>query len=82
MLELDIDVITLGNHVIASPCIYKAFEAGAPIIRPLNIPGIPGSGHIVIVKNDLKFLIINAIGYKYLNNCYDNYYYGFRAIYE
>ena len=74
ILDLGVDVITLGNHVIASPCIKNAMQNGAPVIRPLNIPNIPGKGHIVIEKNDLKFLVINAIGHRYmsLNYAYNN----------
>lgn len=72
ILKLGVDVITLGNHVVYTPCIRQAIENNAPIIRPMNIPNIAGSGSIVVQKNGLKFLIINAICNFNMDVAYNN----------
>ena len=74
ILDLGVDVITLGNHVVLTPCISDAMANQAPIIRPMNIPNISGSGHIVIEKEELKFLVLNAICNNDMPANYDNVY--------
>lgn len=60
--QLNIDVITMGNHTWGKKDIFK-FINNSNIIRPANYSkGVPGYGYKIIEKNDKKIAVINLIG--------------------
>ncbi len=61
--DLNIDVMTLGNHTWAKKEIFNIFEEKENIIRPANYSNdVPGYGYIIRKVNDKKILVINLIG--------------------
>ncbi len=63
LMELDIDVITMGNHVWDNAEIFKVFDCCDSVIRPANLqPGLPGRGSVLVEKNGIKVGIINLLG--------------------
>ena len=60
--ELNIDVITMGNHTWGKKDIFT-FIDNPKIIRPANYSsGVPGHGYTIINKNGKKVAVINLIG--------------------
>lgn len=63
LLELDIDVITMGNHVWDNAEIFKVFDCCDSVIRPANLQsGVPGKGSVLKEKNGVKVGIVNLLG--------------------
>lgn len=63
LLDMGIDVVTLGNHTWAKKEIFDFIYEAERMIRPANYPeGTPGNGYIVIEKNGIKFGIVNLCG--------------------
>ena len=63
ILDLGVDVITLGNHAFRHRDIYPVLDSDAPIIRPANYPkGDPGRGHIVVERDGARLAVVNMSG--------------------
>ncbi len=63
LLELDIDVLTMGNHVWDNSEIFKVFDCCDCIVRPANLqPGLPGIGSLLKEKNGIKVGVVNLLG--------------------
>lgn len=63
LMELDVDVITMGNHVWDNAEIFKVFDCCDDVIRPANLqPSVPGKGSLVKEKNGVKVGVINLLG--------------------
>lgn len=62
LCNLDIDVITMGNHTWGKMDIFS-FINNPNIIRPANYSkGVPGHGYTIVNKNGKKICVINLIG--------------------
>ncbi len=63
LMDMDIDVITMGNHVWDNSEIFKVFDCCDSVIRPANLqPGVPGKGSVLVEKNGVKVGVINLLG--------------------
>ena len=64
LLGYGIDVMTGGNHSWDKKEVFELYEAGAPLIRPINYPkSSPGKGLIEVKVLDNRVAIINAMGH-------------------
>ena len=62
MLELNVDVVTMGNHTWGKKEIFNFIE-DKQIIRPANYPSNnPGKGYRIFECNNKKIAVINLIG--------------------
>lgn len=60
--DLEIDVMTLGNHTFSKMDIYRVLGEKR-LLRPVNYPkGVPGKGYKVYEKNGLKIAVISLLG--------------------
>jgi len=67
LLNLDVDVITLGNHAYRHRDVYEYLDREPRIIRPANFPkGSPGRGHTVVESNGTRLGVINLSGQLFL----------------
>jgi len=64
LLALEIDVLTMGNHVWDNKDIFNFIEDEVRLIRPINYPPhCPGQGcHIFTAGINQKVAVINAMG--------------------
>ncbi|MDW7675253.1 MAG: TIGR00282 family metallophosphoesterase [Bacillota bacterium] len=70
LLEVGIDVVTMGNHVWDKKEIMSFISAADKLVRPANYPvGTPGQGYkIVTAKSGEKLGVINLSGRVFLSN--------------
>ena len=62
ILDMNVDVITMGNHTWGKKDIFK-FIDNPKIIRPANyVKGVVGKGFNIYNKNNKKIAVINLIG--------------------
>ncbi len=62
------DACTAGNHTWDRSEMVQDIDLMNKLVRPVNLPdGIPGSGYLITQKNDVKILIINALGRIFMN---------------
>lgn len=62
MLELNVDVVTMGNHTWGKKEIFS-FIDDRQIVRPANYPNNnPGKGYRIFECNNKKIAVINLIG--------------------
>ena len=62
LCNLNIDVITMGNHTWGKKDIFT-FIDNPKIIRPANYSeGVPGKGYTIVEKDGKKVAVINLIG--------------------
>ncbi|MFH1361435.1 MAG: TIGR00282 family metallophosphoesterase [bacterium] len=63
LLELGIDVITMGNHVWDKKDLINNIDKLPMVVRPANYPpGTPGQDHLIIEKAGVKIAILNLSG--------------------
>ena len=63
LMDIGIDVITMGNHTFGKKDIFKIFENESSVIRPINYPeGTPGKGSVIINRCGKRIGVINAMG--------------------
>ena len=63
LMDLGVDVITMGNHTFGRKDIYKIFENENNIIRPINYPeSTAGKGSVIINRLGKRIGVINAMG--------------------
>jgi len=63
LMDIGVDVVTMGNHTFGRKDIFKIFENEYNIIRPINYPeGTPGKGSVIIERCGKKIAVINAMG--------------------
>ncbi len=63
LIDMGVDVITMGNHTFGRKDILKIFENEYNIIRPINYPeGNPGKGSVIVDRCGKKIAVINAMG--------------------
>jgi metallophosphoesterase (TIGR00282 family) len=77
LLDLGIDLLTLGNHAWQKRDVYGFLDANTKIIRPLNMPpGVPGRGYAILDVGGQPLAVVNLCGRIFLGE-YDD---PFRAI--
>ena len=70
ILNSGVDIITLGNHTWGNEEIYEFIEEPR-IIRPANASrGRPGKGYTIYEKDNIKILVINLIGRRFMEGVY------------
>ena len=63
LMDIGVDVVTMGNHTFGRKDILKIFENEHNIIRPINYPeGTPGAGSVIVNRCAKKIGVINALG--------------------
>lgn len=63
LINMGVDVITMGNHTFGRKDIFKIFENETSVIRPLNYPeGTAGNGSVIIQRCSKRIGVINAMG--------------------
>ena len=63
LMDIGVDVITMGNHTFGRKDIYKIFENEKSVIRPINYPkNTAGCGSVVVKRNGKRIGVINAMG--------------------
>ncbi|MGL5042656.1 MAG: TIGR00282 family metallophosphoesterase [Culicoidibacterales bacterium] len=63
MMQLPIDVITMGNHIFGQSEIFDFLDEKEPLIRPENgHPNWPGKGYFIYEHNNKKIAVINLLG--------------------
>lgn len=63
LLDMGIDVVTLGNHYAARKEIFDYIDRYENILRPYNLhSSIPGVGTSVYKVNDIKIRVTNLMG--------------------
>ena len=61
--ELEVDVVTLGNHTYHHRDVYPFLDRDERIIRPANYPkGNPGRGSTVVEKGGRRLAVVNLLG--------------------
>ncbi len=72
MLEMGVDVVTMGNHTWGKKEIFS-FIDHPKIIRPANYPkGVCGKGYTIQQVNNKKIAVINLIGRTDMNVLSEN----------
>lgn len=63
LMDIGVDVVTMGNHTFGRKDIFKIFENESSVIRPINYPeGTPGKGSVIINRLGKRIAVINAMG--------------------
>lgn len=63
LMDIGVDVITMGNHTFGRKDILRIFEHESNIVRPINYPtGTPGRGSVVVNRCGKRIGVINAMG--------------------
>ena len=61
--ELEVDVVTLGNHTYHHRDVYPFLDKDERIVRPANYPkGNPGRGHTVVERDGRRLAVANLLG--------------------
>jgi len=72
LMNLGVDVITLGNHTWSKKEVFELLE-NKNVIRPANFYStVPGKGYNIFTLNNKKIAVINLIGRVYIENPSDN----------
>lgn len=63
MLEMGVDVLTLGNHAFRHTEVYPFLDDDERIVRPANFPvASPGRGVTVVERNGMALGVVNLSG--------------------
>ena len=61
--DLEVDVITLGNHAYQHRDVYALLDTEDRIVRPANYPkGNPGRGYTVVERDGSRLAVVNLSG--------------------
>jgi metallophosphoesterase (TIGR00282 family) len=61
--ELEVDVVTLGNHTYHHRDVYSFLDNDERIVRPANYPkGNPGRGFTVVERDGRRLAVANLLG--------------------
>lgn len=63
IIEYGADCITMGNHLYYRKEMANVYSKLPKLLIPANITNLEGKGSIVIEKNNIKYGIINLIGF-------------------
>ncbi|HKM29508.1 MAG TPA: TIGR00282 family metallophosphoesterase [Bacilli bacterium] len=69
LLELGVNVVTLGNHAFNQRSILTFIDEATNIVRPYNYPTTePGKGFVTVNYNGLKITVFQMMGRILMNN--------------
>lgn len=69
LMNLGIDVITLGNHAFSKADIYQFIERAPRLVRPLNLnPTQGGQGYVDLTIKGIPLRVINLCGSVFMDN--------------
>ena len=82
ILDLEVDVITTGNHVWDNRDIFRFIDTEPNLVRPANFPkGTPGRGWLVTTAaSGTRVGVMNIAGQLYMDS-YENPFHTFDAIF-
>lgn len=63
IIECGVDCITMGNHLYYRKEMANVYAKLPKLLIPANITNLDGKGSIVIEKNNVKYGVINIIGF-------------------
>jgi 2',3'-cyclic-nucleotide 2'-phosphodiesterase len=67
LLDLGVDVLTLGNHAYRHREVYGYLDDEPRIVRPANYPkGSPGSGQTIVESAGMRLGVVNLSGQVFL----------------
>ncbi|NQT29888.1 MAG: TIGR00282 family metallophosphoesterase [Candidatus Saganbacteria bacterium] len=68
LVEMDLDAITMGNHIWDKKELVKNIEKMPLVVRPANFPpGVPGNDHLIIEKDKVRIAILNLSGRTFMH---------------
>ncbi len=83
LLNLNIDVLTSGNHIFDKKEIFELIDKADNILRPANYPpGVPGKGYNIYEKKGVKIGVVNLMGRVFMGIPLDCPFRKFDEIYE
>jgi metallophosphoesterase (TIGR00282 family) len=63
LLELEIDAMTMGNHLFEKKELIQKIDSFDKLVRPANFPpGAPGRDHLIVDVKGTKVAIVNLLG--------------------
>jgi metallophosphoesterase (TIGR00282 family) len=66
--DLDVDVVTLGNHTYQHRDVYPMLDRDERIVRPANYPkGNPGRGHTIAERDGRRLAVVNLSGVVFMD---------------
>ncbi|AVN58847.1 TIGR00282 family metallophosphoesterase [Mesoplasma florum] len=65
--ENHVDVITSGNHIFKNPEVLDYIQNTPDLLKPMNMYKTPGSGYVVIEKNNKKICVLNLMGNNFMD---------------
>lgn len=72
LLDLNVNVVTLGNHTFRNNDIYNFIDEAHSLVRPLNMPeGVPGHGYVTVRYNNITITVFQVLGRSLMNNPVD-----------
>ncbi len=80
--NLEIDVITSGNHIWDKKEVTEFIDKEETLLRPANYPKAPGRGYGIFKKNDKSIAVINLMGRVFMGIPLDCPFKKFDEIYE
>lgn len=73
MIEMGVDVVTLGNHTWAKKDVFTFINEEERLIRPANYTeGVLGKGYVIVECKNKKIAVINLIGRTEMNVLSEN----------
>lgn len=73
MIEMGVDVVTLGNHTWAKKDVFTFIDEEERLIRPANYTeGVLGKGYVIVECKNKKIAVINLIGRTEMNVLSEN----------
>lgn len=73
MIEMGVDVVTLGNHTWAKKDVFTFIDEEERLIRPANYTeGVLGKGYVIVECKDKRIAVINLIGRTEMNVLSEN----------
>ncbi|RMA93194.1 TIGR00282 family metallophosphoesterase [Hydrogenothermus marinus] len=83
LIQLNIDVLTSGNHIFDKKDAFKLLEEKENLLRPANYPPeVVGKGYNIFEKNGKKIAVINLMGRVFMGIPLDCPFRKFDEIYE
>lgn len=73
LLNMNIDVVTLGNHAFSNKNVYNFIEDAHRLVRPINFgKAEPGNDYVTVNYNGLKITVFQVLGTVFMADEYQN----------
>ena len=68
LMNMNIDVVTLGNHSYSNKNIFTFIDAAKKMVRPINYKEeMPGSDFVTVNYNGIKITVFQVLGTVFMN---------------